>query len=164
MTIPLASKLEQVLKWTCVLPLMVILVLTFVDVFMRYVFASPITGATEVIRFCMALAVFAGLPVLTRDRGHITVSLIDNLLGAHALRIKQAVCDAVSLFAVMLLAWRLWDQAGLYVNTQAATIVLDLPMAPLVYVLFAFTVLTAILLAAVMVNTLAAASARGEIS
>jgi TRAP-type C4-dicarboxylate transport system permease small subunit len=141
---------------------MVILVLTFIDVFMRYVFASPVTGATEIIRFCMALAVFAGLPLLTRDRGHITVSLIDGLLGKGALRIKQALCDLVSLLAIALLAWRLWDQAHLYTHNQTATIVLDLPMAPLVYALFGFTVLTALLLAFVMINTIKAGSISGE--
>lgn len=153
------TNLERGLKWACVLPIAVILVLTFIDVFMRYVFARPVTGATEIIRFCMALSVFAGFPILTRDRGHITVSLIDNLLKPHALRIKQALCDFISLLALVLLAWRLWDQAQLYIHSQAATIVLDLPMAPLTFALFGFAVLTAILLAAASLRSLRATSA-----
>lgn len=150
----LSAKLEQALKWACVVPLSVILVVTFVDVFMRYFFARPITGSTEIIRFSMALAVFSGLPIITRDRGHITVSLVDNLLQPHALRIKQLFCDAVSLLAILLLAWRLWDQAHLYTRNDTATIVLDLSLAPLTFALFGFSVLTAILLALATISNL----------
>lgn len=141
--------LTRLLYCACVLPLSLILVLTFVDVFMRYVFASPVSGSSEIIQMAMAITIFAGLPLITRERGHITVSLIDGFFGSAALRAKQTVCDLVSLFALALLAWRLWEQAGRYVKTRTETLVLALPMAPLTYVMFAFTVLTVALLVAV---------------
>jgi len=141
--------LTRLLYCACVLPLSIILVLTFVDVFMRYVFASPVSGSSEIIQMAMAITIFAGLPLITRERGHITVSLIDGLFGAAALRAKQTVCDLVSLLALVLLAWRLWEQAGRYVKTRTETLVLALPMAPLTYAMFAFTVLTIVLLVAV---------------
>ena len=53
--------------------------LTFVDVLCRYVFSAPILGAYEIVTFLMALTVFAGLPLLTATKTHITVSLLDPL-------------------------------------------------------------------------------------
>lgn len=141
--------LDHALQAACALPLAGILLLTFTDVLMRYLFARPLTGATELIRFAMALSIFAGLPLLTRDRGHITVSLMNGLLSAHWLRLRQVFCDLVSLGVILLLAWQLFEQGLQYQQTQATTLVLEMPMAPLAWVMAAFSLLTALLLARV---------------
>lgn len=141
--------LTCLLQLACALPLALILLLTFVDVFMRYVFASPVNGSSEIIQMAMAITIFAGLPLITRERGHITVSLIDGFFGVRSLRMKQFICDLVSLFAMLLLTWRLWEQAGRYVKMHTATIVLNLHMAPLTYAMFGFALVTVAVLAAV---------------
>lgn len=141
--------LTRLFYCACVLPLALILVLTFVDVFMRYLFASPVSGSSEIIKIAMAITIFAGLPLITRDRGHITVSLIDGFFNSATLRAKQVVCDLLSLLALVLLTWRLWEQAGRYAQTSTQTMVLSLPMAPMTYVMFFFSLVTVVLLAIV---------------
>jgi TRAP-type C4-dicarboxylate transport system permease small subunit len=128
------------------LPLGVIVGLTFMDVFARYLFSAPIKGSLEIIQYAMALSIFAALPLVTRHRGHVTVSLIDGLLGPHAMRLKTGVCDLVSLLAVSLMTWRLWIHAGESLEDKKQTIVLQLPEGPLVYVLGFFSALTVLVM------------------
>lgn len=118
------------------LALFAIVLLTFLDVFARYLFSSPIKGSLEIIQFAMALVIFTALPLVTRQREQVTVSLIEGLISApEARRIKQVACDLVSLIAVALLTWRLWIQAGELAVANTRTIVLGWPMAPLTYVM-----------------------------
>ncbi len=124
---------ERVLNIACALPLALIVVLTFADVFARYVFSSPIRGSVEIIQFAMALVIFTALPLVTRRRGHVTVSLVDGLLMGRAGRVKRLLCDVLSVFALAVLTWRLWLQAGSDVQASTRTIVLGWPQAPLTY-------------------------------
>jgi len=56
--------LDRWLGWMCSLPLGLIVVLTFFDVFARYVFSAPIKGSLEIIQYSMALSIFAALPLV----------------------------------------------------------------------------------------------------
>lgn len=142
------STLDRLLGFATAVPLFGIVALTFADVFARYLFASPIRGALEIIQFAMALTIFTAMPLVTRHREHVTVSLIDGLVqGAAATRIKQLLCDSVSLAALGVIAWRLWIQAGESAAAESATIVLKLPMAPLTYVMSGFAAASAVVVA-----------------
>ncbi|MEM6939357.1 MAG: TRAP transporter small permease [Pseudomonadota bacterium] len=55
----------------------VMAVMTVTDVFMRYVFLSPLPGTSEHTQLLMAVIVFAGLIVVTREGTHIVVSLFE---------------------------------------------------------------------------------------
>lgn len=144
-TPPDARTLDRWLGLMSSLPLALIVVLTFLDVFARYLISSPIRGSLEIIQFAMALSIFAALPLVTRHRGHVTVSLIDGLLSPTAMRLKTVVCDVISLLALGLISWRLWIYAGESIEQKTQTIVLALPQGPLVYALAAFALLTSAL-------------------
>jgi TRAP-type C4-dicarboxylate transport system permease small subunit len=123
------------------IPLALIVVLTFVDVFARYLFSAPVRGSVEIIESAMALMVFTALPLVTRVRGHVSVSLIDGVVHGAARRIKNVLCDAIGTLALGLLTWRLWVEADEQRRAGAATVVLGWPQAPLY---FALAVLSAI--------------------
>jgi len=125
------------------IPLSLIVVLTFVDVFARYLISAPIRGSVEIIQYAMALTIFAALPLVTRDREHVTVSLIDGLLRPRALAMKRWLCDLVSFAALLTITWRLWIYAGESIEGERSTIVLSLPEGPLVYAMSVFAVITA---------------------
>ncbi len=137
--------LDRWLGWMSSLPLGLIVVLTFMDVFARYVFSAPIRGSLEIIQYAMALSIFAALPLVTRHRGHVTVSLIDSALGTSALRWKTRICDLISWVALTLMSWRLWIYAGESLEQKQQTIVLALPQGPLVYALTVFAGLSSVI-------------------
>jgi TRAP-type transport system small permease protein len=137
----------RVLGVLSAIALFAIVALTFLDVFARYLFSSPIRGAVEIIQFAMALVIFTALPLVTRQREQVTVSLIEGLVkSATARRIKQFACDAVSLLAIAILTWRLWVQAGESATDKTATIVLGWPMAPLAYFMCICALATAVVI------------------
>lgn len=119
------------------LPVALIVMLTFADVLGRYIFSSPVRGSVEMIEFSMALVIFTALPLVTRDRQHVTVSLIDGFFTRTGRRIKTLLCDAVSALALGMLTWRLALQGFEDLDAETATIVLGLPHAPLSFVLTA---------------------------
>lgn len=124
-------RLGDVLSALAAAPLLVILTLTFSDVFARYAFASPITGSVEIIEFAMAVLIFAALPLVTRTRSHVSVSLMDGVFTGCVGRARIVLCDAVSALALGVLTWRLWVQARDDWASETATVVLGWLYAPL---------------------------------
>ncbi len=55
-------------------------VMPVADIFMRYVFLSPLPGTSEHTQLLMAVIVFAGLVLVTREGTHIVVSLFEGPL------------------------------------------------------------------------------------
>lgn len=145
---PVSNKMDRridaVLTALTAAPLLLILVLTFVDVLARYAFASPIKGSVEVIEFAMASLIFTALPLVTRKRLHVTVSLVDGLFKGRAGQVKLAICDAVSALTLAVLAWRLWIQAEDDWADGTATIVLEWLYAPLYFSMAVLAGLTCI--------------------
>jgi TRAP-type C4-dicarboxylate transport system permease small subunit len=139
--------LDRALGLLCAVPVALIVALTFADVFARYLFAAPIRGSIEIIEFAMALLIFTALPLVTRHRGHVTVSLIDGVVRGTVRRLKAGLCDAVSTLALALMAWRLWVQAGGDLDAGNRTMMLGLPHAPLVYAMATLAALSALLMA-----------------
>lgn len=135
---------EWVLGAIASILMLLIVGLTFVEVFTRYVFAQPIKGASEVIQFAMALMIFSALPLITARRGHVTVSLIEDAVKGWVKRLVDITVDTCSLAAIALIAWRLWVHAGNLVDSKEATIVLGWPNAPLVYAMSLLAGITAI--------------------
>lgn len=154
---PRGDRLDRWLGYSCAAPIFLMVVLTFCEVFARYLFARPIHGSGEIIQFAMALTIFCGLPLVTRHRGHVTVSLIDNLLRGTARRVQQVLVDCASLAALGLITWRLWIQASEYSSVGIKTIVIELAMAPLAYVMCAFAAGTCLVVLAQIKRTLSAA-------
>lgn len=52
-------------------------VMTVADIFLRYIFLSPLPGTSEHTQLLMAVIVFAGLVLVTREGTHIVVSLFE---------------------------------------------------------------------------------------
>lgn len=136
------DRLDRTLGVVSAAPLALIVALTFMDVFARYVFASPVRGASEIIQFAMALAVFAALPLVTRHGEHVTVDLLTHKLSGRMRSGLQVMCEAASGVALAIVAWRLWVQAGEFAESATATIVLGWGMAPLAYAMCGFAVVT----------------------
>lgn len=125
--------IDRLLGLASALPLLVIVGLTFIDVFARYVFARPVQGASEVIQFAMALTIFCALPLVTRHNGHVTVDLFTHSMSTRSRALLQMPVDLLSALALALIGWRLWVQANEYAADAITTIVLEWGMAPLTY-------------------------------
>ena len=118
-----------VLRLVAAARLFALMGLTFVDVIARYVLAAPIQGAFEIGEFILALTVFAALPLVTYEEGHVTIEFFKARSGSlHRLAVQIVSAAVFGLIAV--LAWRQGDH---YAEYGRATGLLEIPLAPLCY-------------------------------
>ena len=126
-------RIRLALAWAVTADLMAMMVLTFVDVVGRYIFASPLPGAKELTEILMGFLVFAAAPLVTADRGHITTALFESVLPKLVIRWRNVLIAVLVAIARAVLAWRLWIQAGLVLELKTGTPLLGVPIAPIVY-------------------------------
>lgn len=77
---PFLSRVQRHVGSLLVVTLFVMVVLTFVDVVGRRFFDKPVYGSHDLTEHLMALIIFAGLPVLTARREHLSIDLLDHWL------------------------------------------------------------------------------------
>lgn len=120
--------------------------ITFVDVVGRYGFNAPIPGGFELIEFLMPLSIFAGLPIITRRRTHIIVSILDGWFRGRIGDVRQLVVDAGSLAVVAFIAERMWSQGDGLAEAQIESGYLEWPVAPAAYAISMLSVITCVVL------------------
>ncbi len=127
---------------------------TVADVVARFAFASPLPGTFELMEFSLAIVVFSALPLVSWDRGHITVSLFEGLFRGIGRRIQQVVVMAVSALGMVIIAFRMWDQGDRLHETGATTGFLLWPRAPIAYFMSTFAGLASLVLVGLLVYAL----------
>jgi TRAP-type C4-dicarboxylate transport system permease small subunit len=106
-----------------------IMLLTVADVFLRYVFARPITGSTEITEFMMVVLLLSVVPAAMAHR-HVTVDAWTERLTPKG----QAFFDAVMLIAsswlVVLMGWRAFRACFFMIGNDVRSPTLDIPIYP----------------------------------
>ena len=130
-TTPLAHRILNLGLGACCTALLAGLVgLTVVDVFGRYWFSAPVSGAFEMTQLMLAALIFAALPLTTVAGEHIEVDILyEHARGGlkAAMRIFAGTLSALVLFVI---AWRLADHAFGLAEDGAVTNALLIPLAP----------------------------------
>ncbi len=78
--IGLTDILHKIIKVLAAIALLVMMVLTFSDVNLRYWLGEPILGSNEMTEFLLGTIVFAGLVIVSGERSHIMVTLFEPFL------------------------------------------------------------------------------------
>lgn len=113
--------------------LFAMMTLTFVDVVARYVFNRPLRGAFEVTELMLLVLIFAGLPLVTHAREHVTMDFIDRLLPGRASAALERVIQLACAGIMLLLAWLVWLKADRIWEYRDTTDVLRIVYGPFVY-------------------------------
>jgi TRAP-type C4-dicarboxylate transport system permease small subunit len=124
---------DAVLGVAASLILFCMMTLTFVDVVARYVFNRPLRGAFEVTELMLLVLIFAGLPLVTHAGEHVTMDLIDRLLGARARALMNRAVEFACAAIMFLLTWLMWRKAGTIAGYGDTTDVLRITVGPFVY-------------------------------
>lgn len=128
----------------------VMLALTFTDVIGRYFLNRPIPGAAEIIALSLGIGSFAALPLVTRDREHIKIDIIDKFLKGRVRYIQRLIMLIGTLCWVGFISWILFEQAQTFRKYKFLTEYLDLPKSPFVYILALFSAFSVFLFAFVI--------------
>jgi TRAP-type C4-dicarboxylate transport system permease small subunit len=93
----------------------------------------------------MVLVVFSGLPVVTRRRKHISLSMLDRWLGISGRVWHQRIVDLSSAVVLSVIAWTLFNAAGVAHDQRDVIGYLNLPVYPAAYFMVLLSAVTAVL-------------------
>ena len=136
---------ERALEMLAAALLFSMMVLTFVDVVLRYVFNAPIRGSFEVSETMMAVLIFAGLPMVSRKGEHIAIDSVVRLAPPWLRRLSALVVQLGCAAALVGMAWLLWVKGSRFEAAGDVTQTLKLPIAPVVQLMALLTLFTALI-------------------
>lgn len=113
--------------------LLSLMLITVADVLGRYLFNTPVIGATELTEILLVCLVFMGLPVVCLDNSHISVDLVVSRFPAVLQPFRQLMLTCITSLVLGVIGWRLWvyaEQIGSYGGTTNS---LSIPLAPIAY-------------------------------
>lgn len=136
---------ERALEMLAAALLFSMMVLTFVDVVLRYVFNAPIRGSFEVSETMMAVLIFAGLPMVSRKGEHIAIDTVVRLAPPLLRRVSALAVQMGCAAALVGMAWLLWLKGSRFAAAGDVTQTLKLPIAPVVQLMALLTLFTALI-------------------
>lgn len=144
-------KLNALLSWVAralvALALLAMMVITCFDVVGRYVISRPVPGATELVQYLLVTTIFIALPVVTWRNEHISITLIDSLLGSVAGRIQRFMVASTAALVVAVLCQRFWQHGQMLAENRDVIGFLNLPVAPAAFLASLFSGVTVLILA-----------------
>ena len=102
---PFEQGIQRAVSLLLVLMLSAMVALTFTDVVGRRLFNTPVFGANDITEHLMAVIIFAGLPLLTARRGHLSIDLFDHWLLQPRWRRWHKAVDLLIAAVLGLIAW-----------------------------------------------------------
>jgi len=110
--------------------LFAMMLLTFADVWGRYLLRQPVFGGYEVTEFMMGVLIFTALPMLCSQEGHVTIDLLDHFVRKSWLRWQRVAVNLVSGVVLAVMAWQVFLLSGQLARNNEVTMTLKIPHAP----------------------------------
>jgi TRAP-type transport system small permease protein len=107
-----ADRVQRAQLWVAVAALVVLMMVTVFDVFLRYLFNRPIRGSYDMVETMLLVFVFNGMAAAFFGRRHIVIDLLDSLVGARATAVLIHLADVLAVVCLGLLAWAMLLPAG----------------------------------------------------
>ena len=134
-----SSKISSWLSAAGMVLFMLMVILTFVDVFLRYLFGSSLPGTTEVVSLLMVVVVFASIAATQWQKSHVTMDILTARLSDKNAALLAVVTNFWSL-ATTLICLGIAVQYA--VDTPSVTLVLRVPLWPVIaFMAFGFFLL-----------------------
>lgn len=121
--------------------------ITTIDVFGRYVLGQSLPGTVELVQTALTIAVACALPKVTLANAHIALGLVRGAPGHPLERIRLGFIAILGAGVLGCVSFVLFQHAAEAARFQDVIGYLQLPVAPMVYVLSAMTLLTALIFA-----------------
>lgn len=100
------------------------------DVFMRYLFNSPITGVRDLLSLFIAVTVGLMMPVLLMKEGNIAVHFIEIVVGKRIAKVLDLIANIVTAAIFVLISKELYKAARYLGSNNEVTQVVGVPLEP----------------------------------
>lgn len=135
---------STVAKFFVAVCLFILMVLTTLDVIGRYFFSKPLPGAFELTELLMVLVIFGALPIVTAQRRHIVVDILDFIFPERTRRVRHFVTNVLSAATLVATLPHLWTKVVAMLGYGEVTGILGIPVVPMAMFIFVFTALTSV--------------------
>ena len=125
----------------CVISLTVLVLITVIDVFGRYLVGIPLSGTSEITEIILGILIYIGLPYISRKEEHISVSLLSNYLPNNFKIIHKILVNFIVTLLLLVIARQLYLHGIDLKSYQEVTIFLEIPKAPIAFSMALLTVL-----------------------
>jgi TRAP-type C4-dicarboxylate transport system permease small subunit len=91
--------------------LVVLMLVTVLDVFLRYVFNRPVRGSYDIVECMLLIFVFNGMAAAFFGRRNIVIDLIDSFAAARLVSWLIRLADLLSVVVLILIFWAMINPA-----------------------------------------------------
>tara|TARA_B110000438_G_C15713147_1_gene606266 strand:+ start:60 stop:554 length:495 start_codon:yes stop_codon:yes gene_type:complete len=135
---------NKLLLSLCVLSLTILVLITVIDVFGRYLLGSPLPGTTEITEIILGLLIYIGLPYICRNEEHVSVSLFSNYLNKSFLKVQKVLVNLTVFILLCIIAAQLYRHGIDLYSYNEITTYLEIPKAPIAFSMALLTMLAAV--------------------
>ena len=127
-------KLDRNFEFVCLAGLLIVMtVLSFANVVMRYFFRAPIFWSDEVCCYCLALSAFLCLPCSIRCKSAIRVDTFAALLPKFLQKVLGVICDVIIIVFLFYCVKGGVDVAAIAARINQKSPALQIPVAYFYY-------------------------------
>ncbi len=112
--------------------LLILMLLTCTDVLGRYLFDNSLDAASELTEICIAVLVFAEMPIITWRGGHVVVDILDRFIGDKIIKILGLLSIFVMSSSLYYVAHRIFYIGGRSIRRGEESEYLAIPMGHVV--------------------------------
>ena len=116
------------------LGIVAMMLLTCADVFLRYLFNSPIEGTLDITQMLMAVIVFFGLAYCGWTGGHVVVDLLREMVSRKVLIPLAIAVNAIGAVAMLAMAWESLQTSFVYMMTGETPMTVMIPKYPFIWI------------------------------
>lgn len=116
------------------LAILVMMLVTVADVFMRYVFNSPLGSNVDITQMSMVVTVFSALAYCGWTGGHVAVDILTDMLPKSVLIPLSVLSNLIGGVLVLGIAWQSMLAALDYAETGEVSWTLQVPQYPFLIV------------------------------
>ncbi|MFC1956614.1 TRAP transporter small permease [Chloroflexota bacterium] len=116
--------------WLAATGMVLLMLATTGDVFLRYAFNRPITGAFEFINYMMILGVYGAIAWTAVREGHVKVDLVVGRFPSRVQHFFASITYILGLGIVSIMAWQGIDEALYAMETKRTPYILPWPEFP----------------------------------
>ena len=110
------------------------MMMTVVDVIMRYFFRRPIIGSEEISTLLMVCVVFLGIAWCALKDGHISVDIITGKLSKRGRAFLNGFDNILTFALALIIAWRTFLEAMSVKKMDVNSPLLSIPRYPFIFV------------------------------
>ena len=123
-------RITRVLVIIGLIGLLLLCLATLADIFMRYLFNSPIVGVRDTYSLFLGIVISSCFPLCTAKQRHITIRFLGTALGERWSKVLDVFGGLVTIIIFSILSWKTWVYTNDLVIGRESSGILGWPLSP----------------------------------